>query len=297
MSKKQLAYPKMSIEEFGDGLLKTQDLDPVYTMLYRTSLPEDHLRRWLLAYGMSYSSGVVGYISEQKDEKFWDTMATFATNLDDTPIGGRWPRGRERRHFRGIAAERAVQTMRVRYPHPEDAIKYLEMPVSRHRDISCAELMARVQEWPLHGPWIGFKMADLLDRVTDMNVEFTGSDVLFFDSPKKAAKQWMAQAHPGVNYSRDSTYVMEACVHLMKVFGERLAPPAMDRKVALAEIETILCKWGSHMNWHYPVGIDTKELVEALEPWAEVSNTAWKMHHVVQELIVEIGELSPPGTV
>jgi hypothetical protein len=294
MGKKQESYPKMSIEHFGDKLLSSQDLDPVYTMLHRTGLPEDHLRRWLLAYAMSYSSGVVSYISEKKGSRFWDTMEIFASNTEPTPLGGRWPRGRERRHFRGVAAEKAVATMRQRYPHPEDAIRYLEAPVSRNRNITCKEVMDRVQEWPLHGPWIGFKMADLLDRVSGVTVEFSGSDVLFFDSPKKAAKQWFQQTRPGVVFEKDSTYVMEAVVHLTKVFGERLAPPAFDRKVALNEIETILCKWGSHMNWHYPVGIDTKELVESLEPWAKWSKTAWTMQHEVQDLITE---LSPTGNV
>jgi len=78
--------------------------------------------------------------------------------------------------------------------------------------------------------------------------------------------------------------VMEACVHLQKVFGERLAPPRFERKIELNEIETILCKWGSHMNWHYPVGIDTVELVESLSPWAGVSRTAEIMKHEAESI-------------
>ena len=293
MSKRQ-TYEKMTIEHFGDHLLRSQDLDPVYTMLVNAKLESNTLRRWLLAYAMSYSSGVVSYISEQKGVKFWDTMATFATNTEPSPIGGRWPRGRERRHFRGVAAEKAVAWMRERFPQPEDAILHLEAPVSRHRDITCKEVMDRVQEWPLHGPWIGFKMADLLDRVLEVPVEFSGSDVLFFDSPKKAAKQWFEATRPGVTFKSDVTYVMEACVYLQNVFGQRMAPPNHDRKVALNEIETILCKWGSHMNFHYPIGIDTVELLEAVEPWDKVSEVAWTLKHEVQN-ILEDAEINKVG--
>jgi hypothetical protein len=291
---KNTSYDKMTIEHFGDHLLRSQDLDPVYTMLYEATLDQELLYRWLLAYGMCYSAGCTSWLSERKGEKFWDAMEVYATNEVPTPISTRWPRGRERRHFRGKAGQKAVAEMRERYPRPEDAIAYITAPGTPHPvlspngELTCNEVMSRVQEWPLHGPWIGFKMADLVDRVLGIPVDFTGTDVVFFDSPKKAAKQWFQQVRPEVTFERDGTYVMEACVHLMQVFGERLAPPRFERKLKLNEIETILCKWGSHMNWHYPVGIDTKELVEALEPWQHVSPTAWELNKEVKILIEQV---------
>ncbi|GAG17632.1 unnamed protein product, partial [marine sediment metagenome] len=36
----------------------------------------------------------------------------------------------------------------------------------------------------------------------------------------------------------------------------------------LQEVETVLCKWKSHMNGCYPMGKDTREITEGLAPWA-----------------------------
>jgi hypothetical protein len=275
----ETSYPKLSIEEFGARLIESQDLDPVYTVVHHAKLDPDHLRRWELAYWMSYNAGVVSYISERQDGDFWDAMKTFATNTVPAPTGGRWPRGRERRHYRGVAGEKSVAWLAEKYPHPEDAVKWLEVPPIDSQGYPYRLLASKVQEWPLFGPWIAFKVGDMLERLNGIQLDFSGSDIAFFSSPQKAAKQWVEQdsRYTGVKFDRVGTYVMEACVHIEKALGDRLAPPRFERKINLQEIETVLCKWGSHMNWHYPIGIDTVELKEALEPWVPFSSTAERL--------------------
>jgi hypothetical protein len=269
------SYPKLEIADFGRQLIETQDLDPVYTMLHAGQLPPDQLKRWLFAYSFSYSAGVVSWLSERADNDFWVQATKFAANTEPSPIDGRWPRGRERRHFRGEKCVKAMNHMRDRFGQPEAVIDYITAAEPR----TCPNVMARVQELPIYGPWIGFKMADLTDRVLGLPVEFTMPDVTFFDSPRKAAKQWAEKYAPGA-----TTGVQEACDYIAAHLGEMLAPPRFERKINLAEIETVLCKWGSHMNWHYPIGIDTVELKEALHPWAGVSPTAAHLLKGVESL-------------
>lgn len=36
----------------------------------------------------------------------------------------------------------------------------------------------------------------------------------------------------------------------------------------IQEVETVLCKWKSHMNGHYPLWNDIREINGGLEPWA-----------------------------
>jgi hypothetical protein len=272
-------YPKQSIEQFGADLINSQDLDPVYTMLVGAELDPEHLKRWLFAYTFSYSAGVVSWLSERQGEDFWAAAATFATNVEPSPLGERWPRGRERRHFRGKRCELAMLEMKQRFGTPERAFEEFTLPNSDGRTLTCPQIMTRVQTLPIYGPWIGFKVADLVDRVMGIPVEFTMPDVTFFESPRKAAKQWAEVYAPGAK-----TGVQEACDYIAQHLGHMSAPPRFDRPINLAEIETVLCKWGSHMNFHYPVGIDTVELREALHPWASVSPTAHRLMEFVPKV-------------
>jgi hypothetical protein len=270
------SYPKLSIEQFGADLIASQDLDPVYSMLYNAQMDKDQLYRWLFAYTFSYSAGVVSYLSEFKGEEFWHKAMIFAKNTEPSPIGERWPRGRERRYFRGEKCERAMLTMQSRFGYPECAFEMFTAPNPDGTPLSCPQVMMEVQSLPLYGPWIGFKVADLIDRVLGIPINFTMPDVTFFESPRKAAKQW-AEA----NGFSSTTGVFEACEFISQHLGHMLAPPRFERKINLAEIETVLCKYGSHLNFHYPVGVDTVELKEALHPWVKVSPTAAKLYESV----------------
>jgi hypothetical protein len=257
----------LSLEDFGRELLDKNDLDPVYNVLYGAKLERPQLRRWLLAYWCCYSAGEASWISGQLD--FWSRMREMAFNKTEAPTGGRWPRGRERRHFRGDKAVEAIDWLARRYPNPEDVVQHLEIPGAFQ------VISRRVQEWPMFGPWIAFKVGDMMERVLGVNVDFSGSDVFFFKSPREAAELWYS-IQSGLENSKHA--IPEACSFLASYFGDRLAPPSYNRRLNFQEYETILCKWGSHMTGHYPIGIDTRELREALHPWAGVSRTALSLY-------------------
>jgi hypothetical protein len=52
-------------------------------------------------------------------------MLTAAQNDEPSPLGGRWPRASERRHFRGAKCVKAVEWLRNKYPEPEAPVRSL----------------------------------------------------------------------------------------------------------------------------------------------------------------------------
>jgi hypothetical protein len=264
-------YPRLPIETFGRQLIESGDLDPLYIALNSCSglLGPQRLKRWLLAYWAFYHAGVASYLADSSDpEQYWWRWKTAAENHEETPVGGRWPRGHERRHMRGAAASQCWEDLRARYPDaPEDFTDGV-------RAETCGDVMKRVSRHVQFGPWIGFKVADMLERVLGWPVNFQTSTVFFFRDPRKAAVLYAGTARP-TWLPTDSQAVEWASESLLREFNDLQAPPARDRPVGLQEVETVLCKWKSHLNGHYPVGFDTAEIKTGLRQWASCSPTAW----------------------
>jgi hypothetical protein len=63
---------------------------------------------------------------------------------------------------------------------------------------------------------------------------------------------------------------------LERKFSSFTAPPRYDRPVGVQECETILCKWHSHLNGHYPVGKDSREILEHLRGWGNLAESLQK---------------------
>ena len=117
------SYEKLSIGDFGTHLLESNDLDPIYVALVGAKLGPGQLRRWLLAYWCFYHAGVACYMSELEAGDFWVEMLKAARNTEKSPAGGRWPRAKERRHFRGEASVRSVEMLMSRYGQkPENMV-------------------------------------------------------------------------------------------------------------------------------------------------------------------------------
>lgn len=253
----------MEIEEFGKHLLDTNDLDPVYVALVRAALPKTQLHRWLLSYTMFYHCGVASYMSELESADFWEVATTAAINEQEAPNGGRWPRGSERRHYRGQQAVRSVEELRERYPAPEDFMTYVAGAGGSFHEVS-----KRAQSHRGYGPWIGFKLADLVDRVLGIPVEFDNAAVFMFKDPEKSAMMlWeRRQGQPNARPKREAA-LKAITDYLLDYFKDYDAPPLYDRKVNIQEVETILCKWKSHMNGHYPEYNDIDDLLGGLEGW------------------------------
>ena len=251
-----MSYQRLGHYDFGAGLLQTGDLDPVYIMLHRADLEPPALARWLVAYWCFYHSGVASALTETPD--FWAAARAHAA----TPKSAR---GTERRHFRGPAAPRALDWLRERWAEPEDWVRYLST------EPTFASVAARAQEAPLFGPWIAFKIADMLERCAGAAIDFSGCELSIYAEPKKGATLIAQQE----GWPDTLQYV---CDRLAALHGHHLAPPDGGRLVNIQEIETILCKFKSHWGGHYPLGKDTHETREQLHGWGPLAEKLEKVY-------------------
>ena len=166
-------------------------------------------------------------------------------------------RAAERRHFRGQKCVDAVEWLAQH--HPESWVRNL---IDQGTD---AKVMTEVQSWPMFGPWIAFKAADMMERVYGAKIAFDPNIGLMYDEPRKSLEMLAYDFHKDLQtvYTKLLTY-----------FSARRAPPNCDRYCGPQEAETILCKHKSHRNGHYEVGKDIREVRHALAGWGE---TAEKM--------------------
>jgi hypothetical protein len=270
-------YNLLSVEDFGRQLIDTGDLDPVYIAISQVEWPEEQRKRWLVAYWLFYHPGAACYMSDLKVMEFWGQVGIAAVNELAPPVGDRWPRASERRHFRGDKAVNAVRELGRRFGVPESLVDFVAQPAP-----SYPQLFNRVCSLPQFGPWMAFKVADMLERVLSVPVDFDLGSVTMFDDPKKAALM-VARNKLGLPENAkmkdpDGT-IRQVVEHLIDQFKDLSAPPAHDRAIGYQEVETVLCKWKSHTNGHYPVGKDCREIREGLEAWAKVSPAAAEFLH------------------
>lgn len=248
-------YPRLSVFDFGEHLLKTEDLDPVYTGLMRTSMSMGMRKRWLLAYWCFYHSGVASLLAQWIGPGYFERMIGFLSTA---------PRGTERRHFRGDAARRSINYMARRWVEPEAVVNYL----ISNGDRNFKAVSKRAQEIPMFGPWIAFKAADMLERTfLDVSIDFSECELEMYREPVLGARL-VAQLE---GWDDDVKLV---CDRLLSYFvGEReySAPPWNDRLVNIQEIETILCKFKAHYNGYYPLYKDTVEIRNSLGGWGSLA--------------------------
>jgi hypothetical protein len=254
---------KLDVVEFGRQLVTTGDLDPVYVALYGAELEPSKLRQWLLAYWCFYSCGTASWIVDQP--RFWNGMMKAAESKE-------YPRGTERRHFRGELAVSSVRALFSTACHctlgrdtsPTDALFYqLTLPNSAEEPLTLAEVMKRVGAWRGFGPWIAFKVADMLERLGLAAIDFSDSDAFLFDSPREGAALVVERYGPK-GFPLVTTPEAWALAYLGRNLGTLPAPPRAERLLNGQEYETILCKWKAHLSGHYAVGHDIAEIRESL---------------------------------
>jgi hypothetical protein len=273
-------YDRLPIEVFGTNLLATGDLDPIYIALHK-QFPdgnEPQLKRWLVAYWCFYHAGQASYISEAEGPEFWTRMRACTKNEELSPIGERWQRGHERRHFRGEAASKAIRIMSGKYlDEPEALVDEIIGTPGLPNSLPFVQVAERTQKLPLFGPWISFKVGDMIDRVCGITVDFDNAAVFMFKDPTEAAlRLWRLKAglHPEAMPKDKDKAIQQVVDYLIEYFAQNKAPPLLDRPVGLQEVETILCKWKSHQNGHYPLFNDIDEITDGVHPWIKVSDTA-----------------------
>lgn len=239
-------YQPLDIVTFGRALIDTQDLDPIYTMLYNSGLEKPFLKRWMLAYWCFYHAGVACKIASAED---WYKEAKSGLSGPD-----KFPRGKERRHFRGDASVKSLAYLEKHYPNPEDAVDYL------CRSNTYKGVEKRISKWYLFGPWISFKAGDMLERVLGHPVHFDINDLEFYKEPAEGAKLLDPIAS-----------LKTVVTNLISVFSDRKAPPAFDRPIGVQETESCLCKWKSHMHGRYQVGDDIREIRHGMLGWGDLA--------------------------
>jgi hypothetical protein len=264
----------MTVEEFGAELLRTGDLDPIYVMLNRADLDESTKARWCLAYWCFYHAGFASYAADNAD-RFWRVMAAAANNTTPSPLEGRWPRGAERRHFRAANSINSVAFLDANYPSALDAVQFLLRGGTTFRAVK-----ERVLSWPSFGPWIAFKIADMLDAVMGVEIDFSDTVHEFFDDPKEGARI-VAEGWGWVPGDRDHLSLVVGS--LLDHFGNHPVPHAPQRGVRHQEVETILCKYKSHTKGRYEPGKDTKEIIHGLQDWKAVSPLAGRLQAALQQ--------------
>jgi Alpha-glutamyl/putrescinyl thymine pyrophosphorylase clade 2 len=251
----------LTVYQFADQMMAAEDLDPVYIMLTRGKLPPAQLDRWLMAYWCFYHVGAASWLSEQGDD-YWKWMYWAAENNVAVPApgGGRWPRGTERRHFRGAKCVTAIN--HLKQSPPEVRISGLEFQTTLDGVLDI------IRHWPMFGPWIGFKVADMLEVVKATPIRFTDDIALLYKEPRAGLDIIAAEA---------GQQPREALIRLKEYMFNFVEPAAGRRRCNVQEAETVLCKFKSHLNGHYPVGKDTREIRHALVGWGETAN--WLLRH------------------
>lgn len=281
-------YPVLAPAKFATALLETQDLDPVYVALHgaRRHLTRQLADRLLLAYFCTYHLGASAFLAERSDgssEAFYKLLLTVAENAGTLPTaamppaqrlllgeGGKpWPRGTERRHWRGEQAVRSATDL-VRSMQAGFGPSGLLDRWAQGRTF--AGVTARVREHRGFGPWIAFKVADVLDRVRGNRVDFTDCELGFYDEPRKGAAYMRGEPTRQLS---DEVFRKEVARWTKKLSAHK-APPRFERAVNVQEVETVFCKYKSHCHGHYPVGKDVREVHHGLEGWGDLAEELQK---------------------
>lgn len=230
---------------FGCALLSTGDLDPVYVIIRAVPVPPETLARVLLAYFMFYHMGVSARLGVSND--------FYSTARDLLPSA---PRGTERRHFRGELARTTIDRLEA-YGQPADVLRAMAPAGADFWEVSRA-----VQRFYGFGTWIAFKVADTLDRVGWTTVPMDGSILGMYSEPAAGASLYF---HGRPDYNLTEAELKWVVQDLLDAYPGRMAPPTGDRPLGVAEVETILCKFKSHLNGHYQVGKDIREVLHGLD--------------------------------
>ncbi len=263
-------YLRLSVVPFGQQLFRSADLDPVYVALPKAIAERGQLARWLIAYWLFYSCGFACWASERSKDCFWEALVTAATNHDPTPFLGRWPRGAERRHFRGAAAFAGIAQLRKRYDkRPEGMLDFLA-----DGKMDARSVIERAKTHHLFGDWIAFKVADLIDAVWGVPVNQEDITVFLYKTPRESILAGWRNGQLPLKAKKEDDALIEAMTWLQHQLRGCRIPHKPKQTPDWFSLETVWCKHLSHQHGHYPLLKDTHEIGEGLIPWMPYSGTA-----------------------
>ncbi|HVX90861.1 MAG TPA: hypothetical protein VHC20_04500 [Candidatus Paceibacterota bacterium] len=264
-----MTYPRLNVVPFGRQLFETADLDPVYVALQHASLDKTQLARWLVSYWLFYSSGFACWASEIDGRHFWRALEVAAENEQPTPFGERWPRGSERRHFRGKVAVEAVKRLRGQYDAPLEFLDYLTEGAADVQSV-----IDRARQHYLFGDWIAFKIADMLDAVWEYPVDQSDVSVFLYKTPRDSILESWRDGTVPIDADTEEAGLADAMDWLRKQLQDCRIPHRKRERPDWFSLETVWCKHASHMHGHYPLMKDTREIRHGLQPWTPLARTA-----------------------
>ena len=238
---------KLTTVQFGEQLLDANDLDPVYTIVHHSGMSREQTRRFLVAYWCFYHVGTASWICDAPvrphDTQYWRRMEVAAGSKE-------YPRSSERRHYRGQQAVLSVQHLKSL--GLMNMFSLFDQAAAEGNWLTATRVMTWARDWRGFGPWISFKVADMIDRVGYCRVKFTPDEALY-ESPLEGAKLMWETTRKGPTPDDVGRRMMDV---LINHFDDQPAPPLNDRKFSYPEAETVLCKWKSYMGGHYHIGED-----------------------------------------
>lgn len=267
-----MTYPRQDVVAFGKQLFATGDLDPVYVAVNAAAWPKSYQARWLIAYWLFYSAGFASWVAEKTGPTFWQGLATAAENTTTTPFLARWPRGAERRHFRGAAAAKAVRLLHERYGSKPE--KMLDFLCGGEMDIE--SVICRAKTHYLFGDWISFKVADMLDAVWGVPVGQHNLEAFLYKTPRASILESWKEGRLPLKAVTQESAVVEAMYWLRQQLGEQTVPHKPGASPDWFSLETVWCKHHSHLHGHYPLLKDVREISMGVRPWAAHSEYAAK---------------------
>ena len=271
-------YQRLAIEVFSRHLLQTGDLDPVYIALNACGWTEAQRLRWLVAYIAFYHCGAACYLSQFVGAAFWDEVRRATVNEAPAPIGARWPRGHERRHFRGRQAMTAVDQWAARWCQPEGMFAYMAAVAP-----SFADVTARAKEHRSVGDWLSFKIVDLVDACLDGHVDQRDAEYFLYERPRASlVRVWRERFER--EPKNEMSAAKEMIAHLQAELRDCTIPHKPGRPIDLFCLETVSCKFASHLSGHYPLYNDIREIRKGLQPCRHSCNEVDQFEAVMPPL-------------
>lgn len=246
-------------QDFGRDLIVSEDLDPIYVMLWESFIDHRTMCRWLLSYWCYYHAGVSSMAAEKSDADFYNFLRSG--------LGGdnKFPRGMERRHFWGGMAAKAIDDIESR-GSPQAVVDWIASGETFN------EVYKRVNSIHGFGPWIGWKVSDMVETCLAEPVDFEDAPPgtilgIYADPVKGAALIRYGDWRSDITKEEVGDIVDAICSE----FKDLSAPPRYNRRVNIQEAETVLCKFKAHHKGFYPMGNDTYHVRQALSGWGDLA--------------------------
>lgn len=231
----------MNFKDFSYRLITTQDLDPDYLFLREILNGEPLFNKitWL-----------------QHKVFIYDTASEYNHLMRNVPLDSlRY--GAERNKNRNRTYKQL--------PIFLEKFKLEDMPKEY------TEARRYLKEFPGMGDWASWKFCDLLERVADVEIDFSKVDFReAYDFPLRGLCRVNGQTDDFVATLKKNDdlyhhYIYNAQHILGTDVMELEPPPKKGRTVNIQEIETCLCKYHSYLSGHYTIGKDTLHLYHRLK--------------------------------